>query len=53
VNFDGATKGNLGPAGYGGIFRNAEGSVLNIYHGSLAETPTTLPRWKGYGKVYA
>lgn len=35
LNFDGAAKGNPGPAGYGGIFRNSEGAVRHIYHGSL------------------
>lgn len=31
LNFDGAAKGNPGPAGYGGIFRNGQGGAEWIY----------------------
>lgn len=31
LNFDGAAKGNPGPAGFGGIFRNGEGVTDWIY----------------------
>jgi len=30
LNFDGAAKGNPGPAGYGGVFRNEKGAALHI-----------------------
>ena len=35
MNFDGAAKGNSGPAGFGGIFRSHEGANIHIYFGSL------------------
>ena len=35
MNFDGAAKGNPGPAGFGVIFRNHEGTTAHIYFGSL------------------
>ena len=35
MNFDGASKGNPGPAGFGGIFRNSQGDSLAIYYGSI------------------
>ena len=35
MNFDGASKGNPGPAGYGGIFRNSQGEIEAIFYGSI------------------
>jgi len=35
LNFDGASKGNPGKAGYGGIFRNHAGMPLLIYFGNI------------------
>ena len=35
LNFDGASKGNPGEAGYGGILRNHEGIPLKIYFGNI------------------
>eukprot|EP00253_Pinus_taeda_P011126 PITA_11126 len=35
LNFDGASKGNPGTAGFGGIFRNYVGSPLLIYYGNI------------------
>lgn len=34
-NFDGASKGNPGKVGFGGIFRNHEGRPLLLYFGSI------------------
>eukprot|EP00253_Pinus_taeda_P003542 PITA_03542 len=31
LNFNGASKGNSGPAGYGGIFRDSQGQIRWIY----------------------
>ena len=35
MNFDGASKGNPGQVGFGGIFRNSDGNILQIYYGSI------------------
>lgn len=35
LNFDGASKGNPGKAGFGGIFRDHEGSPLLIFFGNI------------------
>jgi len=35
LKFDGVSKGNLGNARYGGIFRNHEGLPLLIYFGNI------------------
>jgi hypothetical protein len=35
LNFDGASKGNPGPAGFGGVFRNSSGTILRIFFGTL------------------
>ena len=31
LKFNGASKGNLGPTGFGGLFRENEGEILEIY----------------------
>ena len=35
LNFDGASKGNPGTAGFGGIFRNHKGDSLLIFYGNI------------------
>lgn len=35
LNFDGASKGNPGQAGFGGIIRNHEGAPLILYYGNM------------------
>lgn len=35
LNFDGASKGNLGQAGYGGAFRGHDGNPIAIFMGSI------------------
>jgi hypothetical protein len=35
LNFDGASKGNPGIAGFGGILRNHEGTPMQIYFGNI------------------
>ena len=47
MNFDGATKGNPDPAGFGGIFRNAESSVMHIYYGSLGRDSNNVAELEG------
>jgi len=50
LNFDGATKGNPGLVGYGGIFRNNVGSTLHIYHGSLGKDTKNAAELEGLWK---
>lgn len=35
LNFDGASKGNLGEVGYGGILTDHKGNPMIIYYGSI------------------
>ncbi|GMP89161.1 hypothetical protein CsSME_00040847 [Camellia sinensis var. sinensis] len=37
LNSDGCSKGNPGPAGYGGLFRDERGAWVHGYHGRLEE----------------
>ena len=34
LNFDGASKGNLGRAGFGGAIRNNQGNIINLFYGN-------------------
>jgi probable phosphoglycerate mutase len=38
INFDGASKGNLGPASYGATLKNSNGEILCLIVGFLGET---------------
>jgi hypothetical protein len=42
INFDGASKGNPGPAGFGAILRNSNGEILHLVAGFLGSTQTML-----------
>jgi hypothetical protein len=42
LNFDGASKGNPGDAGYGVVFRNQAGQILVIGAGSLGHTTNNV-----------
>ena len=42
INFDGAPKGNLSPAGFGGVIRNSEGKFLSIFWGSIGTSANNL-----------
>lgn len=50
LNFDGAAKGNPGPASYGSIFKDVAGSVLHIYHGSLGRETNSAAELEGLWK---
>lgn len=46
LKFNGASKGNPGPAGCGGVFKNSLGIILYIYIGSLGhECNNTTELW--------
>lgn len=47
MNFDGASKGNLGAAGFGGIFRDAVGNSLKIYYGSIGRDSNNSAELEG------
>ena len=38
LNFDGASKGNPGTAGFEGAVRNSKGSMVGMYWGYIGET---------------
>ena len=45
--FDGAAKGNPGLAGFGGIFRNHEGTVAHIYFGAMGRDSNNAAELEG------
>jgi hypothetical protein len=38
LNFDGATKGNPGVAGAGGVIRDSGGNIIRLYTGSMGNS---------------
>jgi ribonuclease HI len=42
INFDGASKGNPGPAGYGAILRNSKGEILHLVAGFLGDNTNNV-----------
>ena len=38
INFDGASKGNPGPSGYGAVIKNPKGEILILTAGYLGKT---------------
>jgi ribonuclease HI len=47
INFDGASKGNPGPAGYGAVIRNSTGEILTLTAGYLGETTNNVAEITG------
>ena len=47
LNIDGAAKGNLGPAGYGGVIRNSEGIILSLFWGSIGSNTNNMVELEG------
>ena len=45
-NFNGATKGNPGPTGLGGVFQNATREILGIYWGYIGENMNNMAEMK-------
>lgn len=41
LNFDGASKGNPGPAGFGCVLRDHLGRVLHVIYGPLCDCDST------------
>ena len=46
LNFDGAAKGNPGPAGIGVAIRNSEGIILGVFWGAIRETANNMAEIK-------
>ena len=47
VNFDGVAKGNLGEAGYGGVCRNCNGEILQVFYGNLGHDTNNSTELEG------
>jgi ribonuclease HI len=47
VNFDGASKGHPGPAGYGAVLRNIDGTIKGLEAGFLGETSNNVAELTG------
>ena len=47
LNFDGASRGNSGPPGYGGVCRYANGKVLAIYLGAIGSDTNNSTKLEG------
>ena len=47
MNFDGASKGNLGAVGFGGIFRDSVHNPLLIFYGSIGWDYNNLAELEG------
>lgn len=46
LNFDGATKGNPGPASIGGAIRDSKGSIQGIFWGSIGDNTNNMAELK-------
>jgi ribonuclease HI len=47
INFDGASKGNPRPAGYGAVIRSSKGEILMLTAGYLGETTNNVAELTG------
>jgi ribonuclease HI len=47
VNFDGASKGNPGPAGYGAVLRNSAGEILGLAAGFIGDSTNNVAELTG------
>ena len=47
INFDGAVKGNMGPAEFGGAIMNSKGLVLSIFWGNIKTSTNNLAELEG------
>ena len=47
LNVNGAAKGNLGPAGYGGTIRNSKGDILSLFYGSIGSNTNNMAKIEG------
>jgi len=47
LNFDGTAKGNPGPTGYGGVFRDQKGTIKYIYYGNIGNDTNNAAELEG------
>ena len=47
LNFHGASKGNLGPTGFGGVIRNSKGNLVGFCWGHVGENSINISKLKG------
>ena len=47
LNFDGASKGNPGPTGFGGAIRNSEGNLVGLYWGYMGMNSNNVAELRG------
>jgi ribonuclease HI len=52
VNFDGASKGNLGEAGFGMVFSKPSGEYSSHYHRNLGHTTNNVENYGGSQEGY-
>ena len=52
MNFDGASKGNLGPMGYGGVVKNHEGNIKGVLWGFGREATNNVSKMDGLSKGF-
>jgi ribonuclease HI len=50
INFDGASKGNPGPTGYGAVIRNSKGDILHLSAGNLGHNTNNVMEIWGFLK---
>eukprot|EP00253_Pinus_taeda_P001588 PITA_01588 len=50
LNFDGAAKGNPGPAGFGGVIRRHNGEAIQVYYGTMGTDTNNAAELEGLWK---
>ena len=47
LNFDGSSRGNLGPPDYGGVCRDSNGKILSMYLGAIGTNSNNFAELEG------
>ena len=47
LNFDGASRGNPGPAGFGGLCRDHEGKIRMVFMGAIGQDTNNSAKLEG------
>lgn len=51
LKFDGASRGNPGPVGFGGAIQDSEGNMVGLCWGYVGENSNNVDELKGLWKV--